>query len=164
MATLSVNPRSQITPDNDIVISEVFILAPRERVFQALTDEKQAAQWWGQKEGYRLSDFNLDPRVGGKWSSSGSSATMGPYKIEGEILELDPPRRLAYTWLSSWMPRSTKVLWELENQNGGTLVKLTHTGFAGDSDQAQKHTAGWNNVLGWLQAYVEKGQTIASRE
>ena len=164
MATLSVTPRSQVTPDNDIVTSEVFISAPRERVFQALTDDKQAAQWWGQKDGYRLHDFTFDPRVGGKWSSSGSSANMGPYKIEGEILELDPPRRLAYTWLSSWMPKNTKVLWELENQNGGTLVKLTHTGFAGDGDQAQRHTAGWNNVLGWLQAYVEKGQTISTRE
>jgi uncharacterized protein YndB with AHSA1/START domain len=164
MATLSITPVSQISPDNNVVTSEIFIAAPRERVFEALTDAKQAAQWWGQKDGYHLKEFNLDARVGGKWSTSGQSVNMGLYKIEGEILELDPPRLLAYTWLSSWMPKNTKVVWELENQNRGTLVKLTHTGFAGDEGQAMGHSIGWNKVLGWLQGYVEKGETVASRK
>lgn len=163
MSTLSIAPISQISPDSNVVTSELFIAAPRERVFEALTDPKQAVQWWGKSDRYRFSEFNLDARVGGTWSSSGSSQNMGSFKIEGEILELDPPRRLAYTWLSSWMPKNTKVVWELENQNGGTLVKLTHTGFAGDAEQAKNHSNGWNSVLGWLQAYVEKGETVASR-
>jgi len=164
MATLSITPISQVSPDNNFVTSEIFIAAPRERIFEALTDAKQAAQWWGQNDRYHLSEFNLDARVGGKWSSSGSSLNMGAFKIEGEILELDPPCRLAYTWLSNWMASNTKVLWELDNQNGGTLVKVTHTGFAGDENQAKNHSIGWNSVLGWLQAYVEKGETIASRK
>lgn len=163
MATLSITPVSQISADNNVVTSEVFISAPRERVFEALADAKQAAQWWGHKEGYRLTQFQLDPRVGGKWSTSGSSPNLGATKIDGEILEFDPPRRLAYTWLSSWMPRNTTVVWELENQNGGTLVKLTHTGFAGDADQTKNHTIGWAMVLGWLQAFVEKREIIPSR-
>jgi uncharacterized protein YndB with AHSA1/START domain len=164
MATLSITPQSQISADNNIVTSEIFVAAPRERVFEALTDPQQALQWWGQSDRYRLSDFSLDPQVGGKWSSSGSSQNMGSFKIEGEILEIDPPHRLAYTWLSSWMPKNTRVLWELETKDGGTLVKLTHTGFAGDADQAKNHTTGWSSVLGWLQAYVERGETIASRK
>jgi len=164
MATLSITPLSQISSDNNVVTSEIFVSVPRERVFEALTDAKQAKQWWGQKEGYHLRDFSLDARVGGKWSTEGSSLKMGAFRVEGEILELDPPRRLAYTWLSSWMPKNTKVVWELEKQNGGTLVKLTHTGFAGDAEQAKNHTTGWSSVLGWLQAYVEKGETVASRK
>jgi len=164
MATLSITPTFQVSPDNDVVTTEILISAPRERVFEALTDAKQAAQWWGQKEGSQPREFNLDPRVGGKWSTSGSSPKLGATKIEGEILEFDPPRRLAYTWLSSWMPKNTKVLWELENQNGGTLVKLTHSGFAGDAEQTKNHSIGWTMVLGWLQAYTEKGETVASRK
>jgi uncharacterized protein YndB with AHSA1/START domain len=163
MPTLSITPVSQISPDNNVVTSEIFIAAPRERIFEALTDAKQAVQWWGQKDRYHIRDFNLDARVGGKWSTSGSSLKMGSINIEGEILELDPPRRLAYTWLSSWMPRNTRVLWELETKDGGTLVKLTHTGFAGDTEQANNHSTGWNSVLDWLQAFVEKGETVASR-
>ena len=163
MATLSIAPISHVSSDNKVVTSEVFIAAPRERVFEALTDPKQAVQWWGQNDRFRCSDFSLDARVGGKWSSSGTSKSGSSFEIEREILELDPPRRLAYTWLSSWMPKNTKVVWELESQNGGTLVKLTHTGFAGDAEQAKDHTTGWSSVLGWLQAYVERGETVASR-
>lgn len=163
MATLSIAPVSQISPDNNVITGEIFVSAPRERVFEALTDPQQAVQWWGQNDRYRFSEFSLDARVGGKWSSSGSRQNMGSFKIEGEILEVDPPRRLAYTWLSSWLPKDTKVVWDLENHNGGTLVKVTHTGFGGDADQAKNHIIGWSSVLGWLQAYVEKGETVASR-
>ena len=164
MATLSIAPISQISSDKDTVTSEIFVSAPRERIFQALTDPKQAVLWWGQNDRYHLREFNLDARVGGEWSTSGSSLKMGNFKVEGEIVEFDPPRRLAYTWLSSWMPKSTKVTWELQTQQGGTLVKLTHTGFAGDAEQATNHTTGWTSVLGWLQAYVEKGETVSSRK
>jgi len=164
MATFSITPTSQISSDNDAVTCQISIAAPRERVFEALTDPKQAIQWWGQNDSYHLSDFKLDARIGGKWSDSGSSEKMGTISMEGEILELDPPRRLSYTWLSNWLPKNTRVVWELETQNSGTLVKLTHTGFAGNAQHAQAHSEGWTPVLSWLQAYVEKGETVASRE
>ena len=37
-----------ITSDQDAVVAEIFIAAPPERVFQAITDPKQMPQWWGQ--------------------------------------------------------------------------------------------------------------------
>ncbi len=164
MATMSVAPTSHITPDNDVVTAEIFIAAPRERVFQAITDPQQAVRWWGQEGKYRLSEFQMDVRVGGKWSCSGSSASMGgPITVHGEFLEIDPPRLLAYTWTSSWMPVSTEVRWELEAQGSGTVLKLTHTGFAGDENQAKGHSVGWSLVLRWLQAYTEKGETADNR-
>lgn len=164
MATLSITPVSQISPDNNVVTCEIFIAAPRERVFQALTDPKQAVQWWGQNDRYHLTQFNIEARVGGKWSTSGGSVKMGDIDIHGEVLELDPPRRLSYTWISSWMPKTTTVVWELENQNGGTFVKLTHTGFAGSAEHANAHSIGWNLVLGWLQGYAERGETVSTRK
>jgi uncharacterized protein YndB with AHSA1/START domain len=163
MATTSMAPTSHVSPDNDVVTSEIFIAAPRERVFEALTDPKQALLWWGQNDRYHLNEFHMDVRPGGKWSTTGASAKMGDIKVGGEFLEIDPPRRLAYTWSSSWMPKSTKVLWELEVKDGGTFLRLTHTGFAGDAEQATNHTHGWNQVIVWLQAYVERGETVASR-
>jgi uncharacterized protein YndB with AHSA1/START domain len=163
MATLSISPTSQISSDNNVVKSEVFIAAPRERVFQALTDPKQAVRWWGQNDRYHLTEFHIDARVGGKWSTSGGSVKMGDITVHGEVLELDPPRRLSYTWISSWLPKTTTVVWELVAQNGGTLVKLTHTGFAGDAEATNNHSIGWNLVLGWLQGYAERGETVNSR-
>jgi uncharacterized protein YndB with AHSA1/START domain len=164
MATLSIVPTSQISPDNNLVACEIFIAAPRERVFQALTDPKQAVQWWGQSDRYHLTEFNIDPRVGGKWSTSGGSVNMGDINVHGEVLELDPPRRLAYTWISSWLPKTTTVVWELENQSGGTIVKVIHTGFDGNADNANAHGTGWNLVLSWLQGYVERGETVIARK
>lgn len=163
MATMSIVPTSHITPDNDAVVAEIFIAAPRERIFQALTDPDQAVRWWGQNDKYHLTQFQMDVRVGGKWSCSGSSLNMGNITVEGEFLEVDPPRRLVYTWISSWMPVSTKVVWELEAQGTGTMLTLTHTGFAGDANQAKGHSIGWSQVLGWLQAFAEKGETVENR-
>ena len=163
MATLTANPISHISPDNDVVTLEIFIAAPRERVFEALTDPDQALQWWGQKDQYVLNDFQMDLRNGGTWSAAGNSAKSGALKIHGEFQEIDPPRRLSYTWISSWLPKVTKVLWELESDNGGTALKLTHTGFAGNTEATKNHSHGWNCAISWLLAYAERGETIASR-
>ncbi len=161
---MSIAPTSHISADNDVVTAEIFIAAPRERVFQAISDPQQAVRWWGEEGKYRLSEFQMDVRVGGKWSCSGFSANMGgPITVHGEFLEVDPPRKLAYTWTSSWMPVATEVRWELEAQGNGTMLKLTHTGFAGNADHAKNHSTGWATVITWLQSFVEKGETVDTR-
>jgi len=60
------------------------------------------------------------------------------------------------------MPQNT-VVWELEPQNNGTLMKLTHRGFSRNAEQAENHSIGWSVVLGWLQAYAERGETTENR-
>jgi hypothetical protein len=45
----------------------------------------------------------------------------------------------------------------------GTLVRLRHEGFAGVPAQASSHGDGWKRVLGWLEGYVEKGETADTR-
>lgn len=164
MATSGIMPTTHVAPDNDVVVAEVFIAAPRERVFEAISDPQQAVQWWGQSGKYRLSEFKMDVRVGGKWSCAGSSENLGDrIEVHGEFLEVDPPYNLAYTWSSSWMPAITEVRWQLESQDSGTLLKLTHTGFAGNAEQAKGHSLGWALVLAWVQAFAERGETVATR-
>ena len=46
---------SAITPDQNVVTAEIFIAAPPERVFQAITDPTQPPQWWGLKRSSILS-------------------------------------------------------------------------------------------------------------
>src|SRR4051794_10621809 len=72
---------AHITPHNDAVLAEIFIAAPPARVFDAIADPKQRAQWWGIKEPsgsgpsevvpFRVIDGKSDLRVGGKWSNDG---------------------------------------------------------------------------------------------
>jgi hypothetical protein len=45
----------------------------------------------------------------------------------------------------------------------GTLVKLRHQGFAGYPQEAISHGEGWKLVFGWMQAFLERGETVESR-
>ena len=154
-----------ISPDQDAINAEIHVAAPPERVFQALTDPRQLMQWWGQKGMYRHTGWKGDVRPGGQWRSDGVSDTDGsPYHVSGEYVEVDPPRRLSYTWVASWSgPLQTLVRWELESASGGTLVRVQHSGFAGNPAAVQGHYEGWQRVIGWMQAFVEKGETVETR-
>ena len=166
-----------ITPDQDVVNVEIFIEAPPERVFQAITDPQRVPQWWGQKNLYRVTSYQADVRPGGKWRSDGVGADGKTFYVEGEYLEVDPPRLLVYTWNSSYDPGpQTTVRWELEPKGvhrlagnaplkigGGTLVRIRHSGFAGNAASAEAHGGGWVRVLGWMEAYVLRDESIDSR-
>jgi len=166
-----------IIPDQSIIVAEIFIAAPPARVFEAITDPHQAPRWWGQEGMYRITEWKGDVRRGGKWSSLGVGADGTSFQVEGEYLEVDPPRLLVHTWVSSWCsPLTTVVRWELEatdvhglHPNGprragtGTLVRLRHEGFATAPAAALSHAEGWKRVLGWLQGFAEKGETVDTR-
>ncbi len=154
-----------ITQDKDAISLEVQIAAPQERVFHALTDPNQLVQWWGQKGLYHHTKWTADLRVGGAWRSEGVGDQDGsPYNVSGEYLEVDPPRRLVFTWKASWSGLlKTVVAFDLVPTDGGTLVRLRHSGFASAPAAAQSHYQGWMRVLGWMQAFAEKGLTVADR-
>jgi len=166
-----------VTPNQDTVLAEIFIAAPPERVFQAISDPNQLSQWWGQSGLYRITDRAADLRPGGKWWCAGVGADGTKFSVQGEYLEVDPPRRLVHTWVASYMSDvKTVVHWDLQPQSvhglhpsgpkkagTGTLVKLRHEGFAGNAEQALSHGDGWKRVFGWLEAYVERGETVDTR-
>ncbi len=85
---------TQITPDNNAVLAEIFIAAPPDRVFQALTDPAQMPLWWGEKDMYRITECKNDLRPGGKWVSVGVGADGKSFQVDGEYIEIDRPRLL----------------------------------------------------------------------
>src|SRR5215475_3181142 len=91
-----------ITPDQTTVHAEIFVAAPPARVFDAITKPEQVSQWWGKKEMDRVTEGTSDLRPGGKWSSIGVGADGTKFKVEGEYLEVDPPRRLVHTWKTTF--------------------------------------------------------------
>jgi len=153
-----------ISPDQDAVLVELHIAAPPERVFEAITDPRQMLQWWGQNGMYRCTQFHTDVRAGGSWRSAGLNDNGQPFHVEGEYLEVDPPRLLVHTWVASWTgDLKTTVHWELEPSSNGTLVRLRHSGFAARPGAVREHAQGWQVVLGWMQAFVENGATVDTR-
>ena len=167
-----------ITPDQDAVEAEIFVAAPPERVFQAITDPIQLSRWWGQAGLYKITERTSDLRKGGKFSSVGVGADGTKFRVDGEYLEIDPPRLLVHTWVSSYGgPPKTVVRWELESRDvhglqssgprrmgTGTVVKLRHEGFAGHPESCTAHGQGWIRVLGWMQAFIETGETVETRK
>ncbi len=93
---------SRMSPDAAAIISEIQIAAPPERVFQAIVDPRQVLKWWGQKGIYRCTEFEMDLRTGEKWRSTGIGPDGRAFEVHGEILDVDRPRVLAYSWVSSW--------------------------------------------------------------
>ena len=150
-------------PNVDEIVSEIRIAAPMERVFQALVDPSQVVKWWGQKGIYRCTKFERDLRVGGKWRSVGIDGGGNNFEIKGEYLQVDPPWLLSSTWVATWTGDvKTTVTWELEPVEKGTLVRVRHSGLAAHPELAQSYR-GWPRMLGWLQALVEKGETVENR-
>jgi len=148
----------------DSIQAEIFIAAPPVRVFQALVDPQQLLAWWGQTGVYRCTEFNNDLRVGGKWRSSGVAGQDDRFTVTGEYLQVDSPRVLAYSWVASWTgDAKTTVRWELVPENHGTRVRLLHSGLAAHPEIAQAYR-GWPRMLTWLQAFLEKGETVAMRQ
>lgn len=155
---------SKVSPNADELVSEIAIAAPPERVFQALTDPAQVLKWWGHKGFYETKEFQADLRPKGKWRTAGIGGQAGTFEVTGEYLEIDPPRVLSYTWVASWTGDvQTTVRWELEPTKDGTLVRIRHMGFAAHPEIANNYK-GWPNLLGWLRALLERGETVDDRK
>jgi uncharacterized protein YndB with AHSA1/START domain len=152
-----------ITPDLDAVVSEILIAAPPERVFQALIDPQQVLVWWT-GENCRIRDFTLEPRRGGKWTydtepSKLTVTGVNQFHCEGEVLEYDPPRALAYTWVANWhqdKSRRTVVHWELVADGVGTRLKVTHSGLGEEPASREDYSGGWTGVMQQLKTFVEQ--------
>jgi len=137
------------------IIASVVIDAPIERVFAALTVPEEIARWWGSDDTYRTTEWESDLRVGGRWRSAGRSKDGEPFAVEGEYLELDPPRKLVQSWKPSWdSGYATTVTYRLDTVDAGTRVTVRHEGFVARPQACDSHRQGWERVLGWLAAYL----------
>ncbi len=154
---------THITPEQDAVVTEIFIAAPRECVFQALITPEQGLQW-GSSQEFELTKWEMDPRLGGKWTFvAKENSQSGKYADtelvhHGEILEFNPPRVLEYTWFASWHSNpahKTVVRWELSPVVGGTEVKVTHSGLAAMPEDCKGYAGGWPGLVARIKEFVE---------
>lgn len=138
-----------------MILATVDIAAPIERVFKAISDPNEIPQWWGQADLYRVEKCTADFRKGGKWTSSGHGADGEEFSVEGEFIEIDPPRKLVQSWKAAWDGNNvTTIAYRLETITGGTRVTVKHWGFADRVDSCRSHGDGWERVLGWLESFA----------
>jgi uncharacterized protein YndB with AHSA1/START domain len=155
-------PTAIITPDQDAIVTEIEINAPPARVFKALTDPKELIRWFTD-ESCKAKSWEMDARLGGRYAyatEKGSVVVNGVSEFEchGEILEIDPPRLLVYTWIGNWhldKQRKTVVRWELTPSGTGTKVKVTHSGLALEDVARKDYSGGWPGVVEKLKQFAE---------
>lgn len=151
-----------ITPDLDAIVSEIDIAAPPERVFQALTDSAELVRWFTDTS-CPVKFWHMDTRQGGSYSYATEKGNfevngVSEFECHGEILEIDSPRLLVYTWVANWhldKQRKTVVRWELTPSGKGTHVKVTHSGLVQEQAAREDYRGGWPGVIEKLKQFVE---------
>ncbi|HEY4183105.1 MAG TPA: SRPBCC domain-containing protein [Kofleriaceae bacterium] len=80
--------------ERELRVERVFD-APKARVWRAMTDPAQIAQWWGR--GNKLVVERYDLRKGGHWRFVEHSP-QGRHGFEGRFSEIDPPNKVVQTF------------------------------------------------------------------
>jgi uncharacterized protein YndB with AHSA1/START domain len=115
---------------------EIRIDAAPETIFEFLVEPDKMPLWMGRKA-------ELEPRAGGVYRVD----INGEYIANGEFVEVDPPRRVVFTW--GWEgdgtavpPGTSTVEITLAPEGDSTLVRLVHT----DLPEAERepHGHGWD--------------------
>ena len=132
-----------------------YIETTAEKLWQALTDGDFTERYWF---GVRLKS---DWKVG---SSFEMVRDDGSVSDAGKVVECDPPRRLAYTFLnlSDKYKNEFPALATFELEPYGKLVKLTltHQGFSDGSKFLPGVSRGWPAILSSLKSMLETGQPL----
>jgi uncharacterized protein YndB with AHSA1/START domain len=139
-ATESSNPEATRT----LVIERVFSHPP-EKLWRALTESPLVAQW--------LMNNDFEPVVGRRFQLRSEPVPNWNGIIDCEVLIVEPLKRLSYTWSSLGL--GSIVLFTLAPADGGTHLRMEHSGFGPDQDRAyQGANYGWQRFLGTLERVV----------
>ncbi len=68
-------------------------------VFRAFSDPSELVKWWG-PEGFATPTLKFQPRVGETYRIEMQPPEGDAFYLTGEFCEVDPPARLAYTFIS----------------------------------------------------------------
>ena len=95
------------------------IHAPAKTVFGALLDEKTLASWLAES-------VRIEPRKGGAFCFWGRDVIwcVAEAEAEGEILELDRPHSLVFSW--RWKGHATRVSLGLAEEKAGSRLSIEH--------------------------------------
>ena len=119
-----------------------------ESVWQALTDSDELTAW--------LMENDFVARVGNRFTMRCDPEG----DIECQVLELDPPRRMVWSWNGEF--GETTVVFELSRVNRGTLLAVEHRGWSEDGiEDAKRFDSGWPSKLAALADHLQSLQTAA---
>ncbi|MDQ5862770.1 MAG: SRPBCC domain-containing protein [Actinomycetota bacterium] len=142
-------------PGNLVATSTITIDAPADRVWKVITDPAAV------KEFMFGADLETD------WTEGSPIAWRGEwegklYEDKGEILEVDPGRKLVHTHFSPLGGEEDKpenyhtLTWTLKDQDGATTLMLSQDNNA--NEDAAEHSKGmWDMLVADVKNIAERG-------
>jgi uncharacterized protein YndB with AHSA1/START domain len=138
-------------------VFEIYIRTTPERLWEAITDPDIRAK------------YNFGAAVHSDWTP-GSRLEMGSPQAggllgDGEVIEVDPPRRLVHTMTALWSDEvkqegSSRVTWEIQPIEDSCRLTVTHDQMReGANDQIY---GGWPMILSGLKTWLETGQLLTT--
>ncbi|MCW6507680.1 SRPBCC family protein [Lichenifustis flavocetrariae] len=133
-----------------------FIRTTPERLWAALTDPVFIKRYW----------FGM--HVETEWTA-GSPWTLtfadGRVADAGEIVEVDPPRRIVIRWRNEWKPEMkaegySRCTMDLEELDGAVKLTLTHGIERAGSTFIEAVSGGWPKILSNLKSLLETGEVV----
>ncbi len=128
--------------DGSIVI-EMFYPHPIGAVWSALTRAEALAEW--------LMPNDFEPRVGHHFTFRTRPDQYWDGTVYCEVVALEQPRWMAYTWQNKTSSLDTLVTFTLEPAEGGTRLRLEHSGFekTGQAGLTIRDmlASGWNSKI-----------------
>ena len=133
-----------------------YISAPREKVFQAITDREFTRKYWGH-------DNVSDWKPGSTWEHRESDEPH-TVKMVGKVVEYTPPRRMVITWARPAEAKDeaahSRVTFELEPMDDMVRLTVTHDELVPGSDMLKGISQGWPRVLASLKTLLETGKPL----
>ena len=139
-------------------IYEIYIRTSPEVLWNAITSPETRTKF---QFGNTVS---ADWTPGGRYEMSNAKAP-GVVLGEGEILEIDPPRRLVQTMTALWgedvkAEGTSRVTWEIEQVADSCLLTVTHDQLR-EGANSQLY-GGWPMILSGLKTWIETGEVLTT--
>ena len=147
----------QLAEHDTVGVFEIFIKTTPERLWEAITDPKQRAQY----------SFGVETRSdyapGSRYEAVHPAAAMTI--AEGENLEVDPPRRLVQTFTALWSEQAkaegpSRVTWEIEQVEDSCRLTVVHDQLR-EGANAELY-GGWPMILSGLKTLLETGGSLTT--
>jgi uncharacterized protein YndB with AHSA1/START domain len=138
-----------MTEDDGLVLRiERTFDAPAQEVFDAWTSEEVLMRWWHADPDWETTSAQVDLRVGGQLRIVMRNPDEGAdYGGRGEYTVVEPPHRLAFTWIWDNDPSHPQLIeLEFSERDGVTTVLMTDSGITTEEGR-NEHEDGWRNCF-----------------
>lgn len=143
-----------MTEDKTLSMERTF-QAPAQAVFDAWTSEEVLRRWWHTEFASETVEAQVDLRVGGTVRVVMRDPDKDiEYGGGGRYTQIEPPTRLAFTWIWDGDTRRTLIELDFEETDGATTVRFAHRGLW-DEDAVRAHENGWGQIFDSLERALE---------